>query len=213
MTGSTPGTPSAGPGRTYGLVVLGDSFAEGRGDPRPDGSFVGWVPRAARLLGVDESDVLNLGAYGATTQDVVDVQLPAVADVTTPLLGVAVGGNDLVRAYDRDRMRANLRTIFEAVTGVPGRTVFTHDYPDIPGRIPGLPADVVAGLRERFADANAHLAQLCAELGVRRYGLATAELTQDAAMWYPDGIHPSALGHRRIAVEIAAMLAGAPAAP
>jgi hypothetical protein len=28
-------------------------------------------------------------------------------------------------------------------------------------------------------------------------------------MWYPDGIHPSALGHRTIAVEIAAMLAGA----
>jgi lysophospholipase L1-like esterase len=31
-------------------------------------------------------------------------------------------------------------------------------------------------------------------------------------MWYPDGIHPSALGHRRIAVEIAALLSATPAA-
>jgi lysophospholipase L1-like esterase len=42
-----------------------------------------------------------------------------------------------------------------------------------------------------------------------RYALATAELTRDAAMWYPDGIHPSSLGHRTIAVEIAAMLSAA----
>ena len=94
----------------YSLVVLGDSFAEGRGDPGPDGAYVGWVPRVARLLGIAESTVLNLGAYGALTQDVVDAQLVRVADVTTPLLGVAVGGNDLVRAYDPDRFRANLRT-------------------------------------------------------------------------------------------------------
>jgi lysophospholipase L1-like esterase len=195
--------------REYAMVVLGDSFAEGRGDPGPDGTFVGWVPRTARLLGVEASQVLNLGSYGALTQDVLDTQLPQVDGVATRLLGVAVGGNDLVRAYDRDRMRANLRAIFEAVTGVAGRTVFTHDYPDIPGRIPGLPEETRALLRDRFTDANAFLAELCAELGVVRYALATAELTRDAAMWYPDGIHPSSLGHRTIAVEIAAMLSAA----
>lgn len=197
-------------GRSFRLVVIGDSFAEGRGDPRPDGTFVGWVPRVARLLGIDEAAVLNLGAFGATTRDVLERQLPAIADVTAPLLGVAVGGNDLVRAYDRESMRANLRAIFETVSA-PGRTVFTHDYPDIPGRIPGLPADAVAMLRERFADANEYLAALCAELGVLRYGLATAELTRDPAMWYPDGIHPSALGHRTIAAEIATLLSTVPA--
>lgn len=187
------------------MVVLGDSFAEGRGDAGPDGAYVGWVPRVARRLGIAESAVLNLGAYGALTQDVVDTQLAQVADVETPLLGVAVGGNDLVRAYDPNRFRDNLRAIVEAVTA-PGRTVFTHDYPDIPGRIPGLPEETRALLRERFDEANAFLAQLCSERGVLRYGLATAELTRDAAMWYPDGIHPSTLGHRTIAIEIATML-------
>ena len=187
------------------MVVLGDSFAEGRGDPGPDGTYVGWVPRVARLLGIAESAVLNLGAYGALTRDVVDTQLARVADVETPLLGVAVGGNDLVRSYDPDGFRANLRTIFEAVAA-PDRTVFTHDYPDIPGRIPGLPDETRTTLRGRFDEANAYLADLCVELHVHCYALATADLTRDAAMWYPDGIHPSSLGHRTIAVEIATML-------
>lgn len=197
----------------YELVVLGDSFAEGRGDPAPDGGHIGWVPRVAQALGIDRTAVLNLGTHGAFSQDVLDSQLPRIADVTTPLLGVAVGGNDLVRAYDAQRFPANLREIFTTATAVPGRVVFTHDYPDIPGRIPGLPEELRTQLRARFAEANAFLAQLCDELGVLRYGLATAELTNDADMWYPDGIHPSALGHRAIAAEIAALLSAARTAP
>ena len=195
-------------GDGYGLVVLGDSFAEGRGDPDQAGGFVGWVPRVARRLGVAEDAILNLGAYGATTQDVVDQQLGKIADIDTPLLGVAVGGNDLVRAYDHDGFRANLRTIIEAVTR-PGRLVFTHDYPDIPGKLPGLPEEGRALLRARFAEANAFLAQLCGEHGVVRYELSTAALCANPDMWYPDGIHPSALGHRTIAEEMAAVIAAA----
>ena len=187
----------------YGLVVIGDSFAEGRGDPDGEGGFVGWVPRVAHRLGIH--DVLNLGAFGATTQDVVDKQLAALADVETPLLGVAVGGNDLVRAYDHDGFRRNLDTIFDAVAA-PGRRLFTHDYPDIPGKLPGLPEEHRAVLRARFVEANDFLAGLCAERGVVRYALSTAPLCADPDMWYPDGIHPSSLGHRAIANEIAALL-------
>jgi lysophospholipase L1-like esterase len=187
----------------YGLVVIGDSFAEGRGEPDGAGGFVGWVPRVAHRLGI--RDVLNLGAFGATTRDVVEKQLPAVADVQTSLLGVAVGGNDLVRAYDPDGFRRNLETIFDAVAA-PGRRVFTHDYPDIPGKLPGIPEEHRALLRARFAEANAFLAGLCAERGVLRYELSTAPLCADPEMWYPDGIHPSALGHRTIGSEIAVLL-------
>lgn len=192
------------PEARYGLVVLGDSFAEGRGDPDGNGGFVGWVPRVAHRLGVDA--VLNLGEHGATTSDVVERQLDKVADVDTPLLGVAVGGNDLVRAYDHDAFRRNLTTIFDTVRGASGRRVFTHDYPDIPGKIPGLPEEHRAALRARFAEANDFLAGLCAERGVVCYALSTAPLCADPDMWYPDGIHPSTLGHRTIADEIATLL-------
>jgi lysophospholipase L1-like esterase len=192
------------------LIIVGDSFAEGRGDPDGNGGFVGWVPRMARLLGIPAEAVLNLGAYNATTQDVVDQQLSKIADLDAALVGVAVGGNDLMRrAYDRERMRANLRTILEAVTGQPGRTVFTHDYPDIPGKLPGIPDETREVLRGRFAESNAYIAKLCEEFGVARYELSTAELTRDPEMWYPDGIHPSAAGHRAIAVEMLAVVTAA----
>ena len=184
-------------------MVLGDSFAEGRGDPDGNGGFTGWVPRVAHRLGTGA--VLNLGEYGVTTSDVVERQLDKIVDVDTPLLGVAVGGNDLVRAYDHDGFRRNLTTIFDAVAA-PGRRVFTHDYPDIPGKLPGVPEEHRAALRARFAEANDFLAELCAERGVVRYGLSTAPLCSDPDMWYTDGIHPSALGHRTIADEIAALL-------
>lgn len=191
----------------YGLVVLGDSFAEGRGDPDGAGGFTGWVPRVAHRLGIDA--VLNLGEYGATTNDVVERQLDKIADVDTPLLGIAVGGNDLVRAYDHEGFRRNLTTIFDAALGsatAPGRRVFTHDYPDIPGKLPGIPQEHRATLRARFAEANGFLAELCAERGVVCYRLSAAPLCADPDMWNPDGIHPSALGHRAIAEEIAALL-------
>lgn len=187
----------------YDLVVIGDSFAEGRGDPDGYGGFVGWVPRVAHRLGL--RDVLNLGAYGATTQEVVDQQLDKIADVETALVGVAVGGNDLVRAYDHDGFRRNLTTIFDAVAATE-RRIFTHDYPDIPGKLPGIPEEHRTALRARFAEANAFLAGLCAERGVVRYELSTAPLCADPDMWYPDGIHPSALGHRAIADEFATLL-------
>jgi lysophospholipase L1-like esterase len=136
----------------------------------------------------------------------VDQQLPKIVDLDAPMVGVAVGGNDLVRAYDRERLRANLRTILAAVAR-PDRTVFTHDYPDIPGKLPGIPEETRALLRDRFADANTYLAQLCAELGVVRYELSTAPLTADPDMWYPDGIHPSGAGHRAIAEGMAGVIA------
>lgn len=96
--------------------------------------------------------------------------------------------------------------MFDAVAAA-GRRVFTHDYPDIPGKLPGLAEEQRSALQARFAEANAFLAGLCAERGVLRYELSTAALCADPDMWYPDGIHPSALGHRTIADEIAALLA------
>ena len=68
-----------GPTPSPMLTVVGDSFAEGRGDPAPDGAWIGWAPRMAAALGIPRSRVLNLGRNGATTQDVIDTQLDVAA--------------------------------------------------------------------------------------------------------------------------------------
>ncbi|NIJ11896.1 lysophospholipase L1-like esterase [Saccharomonospora amisosensis] len=191
---------------TVKLMTIGDSFAEGRGDPLPDGRFRGWVPRLAELIGVRPDEYVNLGSFGATTQDVVDHQLATALDCDAPLYGVTVGGNDLVsREYEAARFRHNLRHILTLLT-MRGARVFTINWPDIPGRIPGLSDDKRRALRARFADANEYMNKLTAELGVLRYDMIDTPVTRDSAMWSPDGMHPSPEGHRVIAAQIAELL-------
>ncbi|MGF7234551.1 MAG: SGNH/GDSL hydrolase family protein [Frankia sp.] len=199
----------------FKMTVIGDSFAEGRGDPRPDGSFGGWVPELGRHLGIPESEILNLGAFAAMTGDVIERQLPVALENPAPLMGVTVGGNDLVRDYARDRFRDNLRLILTSLIG-DGRTVFTITYPDIPGRIPGLTAGQRDVLRRNFARGNADIRAMVAELDVLCLDMPTMPATADSAMWNPDGIHPSAAGHRQIGLAMADLLRQArysPSAP
>jgi lysophospholipase L1-like esterase len=192
---------------TIELMTIGDSFAEGRGgDTLPDGTFRGWVPQLAERLGLRE--VVNLGAFGATTQDVVDRQLAQALSCDAPLYGVTVGGNDLVaRDFDPEVFRGNLRHTLTSLT-LRGARVFTINWPDIPGKIPGLSDGKRRALRLRFADANDFMDKLAAELGVLRYDMVDTALTRDPAMWAPDGMHPSPAGHQVIAAEIAALLEG-----
>lgn len=187
------------------LTVLGDSFVEGRGDPDPDGGFRGWAPLLAESLGVRAERWRNLGVYGATTQDVVDQQLPrAVAD-QSPLVGVVVGTNDVVSDWDQPRYRANLERIFTSLTG-PGTVVFTSSYPDMPARLP-VPERFRTLLRDRFAEANAALVEVCRRHGVVVIDLARCPYWAVTDVWSADGLHPNAAGHRRFAAEVGHALA------
>lgn len=187
------------------LTVIGDSFAEGRGGTvRADGRFAGFTVQMAKILGIS-GGILNLGSFGATTQDVVDRQLPVALENTAPLMGVIVGGNDLVTDYDRERFQRNLRHIYTSLAR-PGRLVFTTNWPNIPDRLPGLDHQFRALLRERFAEANSYLDELVQELDVVCLDLVHAPITADPVMWCPDGMHPSPAGHQVIGTAIADLI-------
>ncbi|WP_033413833.1 SGNH/GDSL hydrolase family protein [Actinomycetospora chiangmaiensis] len=186
------------------LTVLGDSFVEGRGDPDPDGGFRAWAPLLAESLGVRAERWRNLGAYRATTQDVVDRQLPrAVAD-QAPVVGVVVGTNDVVSDWSAPRFAANLDMIFGALAG-PGTVVFTAGYPDMPSRLP-VPERFRDLLRGRFGEANAVLAATARRHGVAVLDLARCPHWAADEVWSADGLHPNAAGHRRFAAAAAAVL-------
>ncbi|WP_054814620.1 GDSL-type esterase/lipase family protein [Nocardia arizonensis] len=187
------------------LTVIGDSFAEGRGGSvRPDGSFAGFITTMTKELGIS-GGILNLGAYGATTQDVVDRQLPVALECPAPLTGVIVGGNDLIADYHRDRFERNLQRIYSGLAQ-PGRLVFTTNWPAIPDRLPGLDAASVSVLRARFAEANSYIDTLVQEFGLVCLDLANAPITADPVMWCPDGMHPSPAGHQIIGIAMAELI-------
>ncbi|MEU0542962.1 SGNH/GDSL hydrolase family protein [Nocardia sp. NPDC005978] len=137
------------------LAVVGDSIAEGIGDPRPGYASVPWADRLARwlLAAHPESDYLNTGRMGATLAEIRAEQLARVADFRPDLIQVTGGGNDLFRRGTRmetverelDELctelaatgaRLSLFTLADAFTGKlrPLRTVFA-EYADVVRRV------------------------------------------------------------------------------
>ncbi|HJQ48320.1 MAG TPA: GDSL-type esterase/lipase family protein [Amycolatopsis sp.] len=186
------------------LTVIGDSFAQGRGGTlRADGTFAGFVAEMAGVLGIS-GRVFNFGSFGATTQDVVNEQLPKALERPAPLMGVIVGGNDLVTDYDRDRFQRNLRHIYSSIAR-PGRLVFTTNWPNIPDRLPGLDDRTRAVLRDRFAEANEFFERLVHEFDLVCLDLLHAPISADPVMW-SDGMHPSPAGHEVIGTAMADLI-------
>lgn len=187
------------------FTALGDSFVEGRGDPAGEGGYRGWVSRFAELLGLRRDQYLNLGAFQATTQTVVQAQLQRAMANKAPLIGVVVGVNDLVADYSPERFGRNLERIFGSLAGE-ATTVFTASYPDIPGNLP-VPELYRALVRKRFDEANERLRTVARRHGTLLLDLAVCPRWAQHEVWSADGLHPSPRGHQMFAEEIACALA------
>ncbi|KPM56011.1 hypothetical protein CcI49_33755 [Frankia sp. CcI49] len=185
------------------LVVIGDSFVEGRGDPDPRGSgYRGWLPTFAGLLGLGDDECRNHGEHLATTTTVLDRQLDAVRTARPRLTGMIAGFNDIVSEYQPAELRRNLTTIFDAMTRH-ASLAFTATYPDITRRM-ALTAPVRAGIRSRIQDVNAALRGTAAEFDMVCLDVArTGPVWDDDDLWSDDGIHPSRAGYLRFAGELA----------
>ncbi|WP_018636945.1 SGNH/GDSL hydrolase family protein [Parafrankia elaeagni] len=183
------------------LVVLGDSFAEGRGDPRPDGSYGGWVPRFADLFAIPPGGYRNLGTHQATTGHILDRQVPAALVNKATMIGFIGGVNDLISDYDPGRFAHNLRAILRRLAG-PDTVLFTATYPDIPGNL-DLPAPFRALLRDRFARANEDLTRAAAAAGALCLDIGAATEWHGPTLWDADGLHPNPRGHHHFAETMA----------
>ncbi len=98
------------------LVVLGDSLAQGVGASQP---ALGYAGRLRELLaeGAALPPVVNLSRSGAKIADVLQVQLPALAEVpgTSHLIVCTVGSNDLVRSTRLGRTKRDMTTLINTL--------------------------------------------------------------------------------------------------
>lgn len=174
-------------------VALGDSTAQGVGAPAPSQGYVGLV--LDHLRRHDPAwRVLNLSVSGATTRDLLDTQLEALAAVEPRLGGppalvtCGIGINDLVRT-PLPRLVADLA---ELVRRLPADSVVL---------------DVPRGLRPRKAGrANLALRDAAAEHPVQVVDLWTPSGSLGRRGWAADRYHPSVAGYAAWALALEAAL-------
>ena len=192
-------------------VAIGDSFTEGVGDERPDGSVRGWADLVAVGLAAGSGEAVgyaNLAVRGRLLWPIVSEQLDAALALSPAptLITLNGGGNDMMRpgcdaARLADLTERAVRRCAEA-----GVRLVLVSGADPTARLPlgtvvhrrgealtALLGDLVAGSDVVFVDVF-HDAEL-----------------QRAEYWAPDRLHLGPAGHRRVAGLVLAAL-GHPAA-
>lgn len=186
-------------------VALGDSFTAGHGGPPGER----WADRLAAMLRARNPDLVyeNLAVDGAGSAEVLE-QLPAALALGPDLVTVVCGANDvlLTTRPDLAGYEARFAEILARLTGA-GRqpAVMTATAPD-GWQFMELRPRTRARLVRSLGELNAATRRLAAEHGVFCLEVAGHPGLGDPDNFSEDGLHPSALGHRRAADEIARSL-------
>lgn len=185
------------------FVALGDSLTEGVGDPHPSwpNGLRGWADLvAAGLAAADpEAEYANLALRGKTAREVAAEQLPAALAMQPDIVTIWAGGNDVLRP--RLRLDDVLHPLDQALTQFAATTtviVFTGF------EISGSPA--LGALRSRVRTLNASLREIACDRGALIADVSEHGAWRDRRLWAGDRVHPSPLGHVRIAAQVAHLI-------
>ncbi len=187
-------------------MAIGDSFTEGVGDPRPDGTMRGWADLVAIGLASAHGDVeyANLAIRGRLLEPIATEQCDA-ALALDPLPDVMTfngSGNDMMRTgWDDARIEALTRRVVDR-TAEAGVSLVILSGPDPTERLPrgrmfSERADVLMSLIDVIAEEHAHVTF------VDNY--RDPEMRR-AAYWDQDRLHLNPLGHSRVAARVLAAM-------
>jgi lysophospholipase L1-like esterase len=180
------------------LIVFGDSFVAGVGDP----DHLGWVGRA--VAGRREATLYNLGVRRETSADVARrwraEAEPRLSAAEACRIVVSVGANDA-------HLEAGAPRVAPAQTLLNVRAVLTEAARLCPVLLVGPPPVADAGVAARIEALNENLQRLCARLqtpfiDVFRPLAADGLWVREAQAF--DGAHPGAGGYQRLADLVAA---------
>lgn len=173
------------------VVFLGDSLTAGQGLGAED-AYVAVLDRAWRASGM-RVEVVNAGVSGDTTAGGVR-RLDWILSQRPDVVVVALGANDMLRGLPADQAEANLRLIVSRSQDAGAAVVLLGMRAN-----PALGPDYVASF-------DAIYPRLAGALSVPLVPFLLDGVAGDAALNLPDGIHPTAEGHRRIAESLRSVL-------
>ncbi len=180
-------SPAAVAAATTRIVVLGDSIAAGRGLPESD-AFPALVERGLRDEGY-AVDVINAGVSGDTSAGGLS-RVDWILETQPDVVVVELGGNDALRGQPLENTEANLRGIVRRVREAGARVLL-------------LGMDIPTNYGPEYTGAFAALyPRIATDLEVPLVAGFVREVGFDDTLMQPDGLHPTAEGHRRLAATL-----------
>ncbi len=189
---------------TMRIVSIGDSFTEGVGDKRPDGTPLGWADRVAMGFAAahpgDEVWYANLAVRGRLILPIATDQLDAALALTPPPTHLTFngGGNDMLRpGYSDDRMKALITRVLDSCEAA-GVHAIILSGPDPSDRLP-------AG--QRMRELGTRLTEVVERLVDGRRNATFVDNfrnseSRQAPYWSPDRLHLNSLGHQLVASRV-----------
>lgn len=202
LSGTSGHAPTPATAEPRRVVVLGDSAAAGHGLGDPERGLARRVGRALHAADGQATEVHSVAKDGATTAQVLATQVDAAVGASLVLVGVGV--NDAVRARSGRRVRGELTALLGAVRhAAPQAQVVLIGCPDL-SAAPGIPRVLRAPLGWRCRIVARAQAEVARHLDVAVLWLPRSLLTPE--VFGPDGFHPGAVGHERMAAGVLALL-------
>jgi lysophospholipase L1-like esterase len=186
-------------------IAIGDSFSEGYGDERPDGTVRGWADFVAVGLALASAPATvtyaNLAIRGRKLAPIVSDQLDAALAQHPQLLSLNGGGNDLMRP------RVSIDYIARELDAAADRAVASGAHVVLASGANPSRHIPMGGLLERrgneLADAVRDRLPRDGVTFVDNWG--DTELAE-LRYWSRDQLHLNALGHARVAGNVLAAL-------
>jgi lysophospholipase L1-like esterase len=189
------------------FVVVGDSIAEGIGDPWPGYPDQPWCERIALELSQDQPDFayLNLGVRSTPSEVVRDTQLAPALEFKPDLAMVAAGGYDILNPfYSAPAVDAVIRDMVAAFTDA-GADVITVGLLD-GSKAPQMPHVFKVVLRTRIRNLSARAAAISADYDALHLSMTNHPAAAEADCYSEDPRHGSMRGHAIVVAETIRML-------
>lgn len=183
-------------------MAIGDSFTEGVGDIRADGSVRGWADRVAAGLSValaergEAVEYANLAIRGRLLRPIVTEQLDAALalEPTPDLLTLNGGGNDMLRPGVRlDDLLSLTERAIERCLGAGVRPIL------LSGADPTSQLPFGRLVRKRGIYLTAGLREQSERHGITLVNVFDDDEIRDARYWSADRLHLNSDGHARVA--------------
>ncbi len=178
------------------FVVMGDSIAEGIGEPTDGFPDQGWTVTIADALRrtVPGLAYLNLGRRDLRAGEIRAGQLAPALAFDPDLAVVVAGGNDLLRGrFDIEPVAEHIEAMVAALRAT-GADVVTVGLYDCTGS-PYIPDDLRAPLSARLHELNNRTWEIARGHGALHLDYTNDPGSTDPSLYASDGVHGNRRGH------------------